>query len=298
MAFSFQPDESIKNGFQRILLEEIRCTIEELSDDSIKRTEKVHRARRHGKQLRSLLRLVSPGLGQRFRTHDRWIRDTSRALSNFRDAKTVLDAYCGLVQIDEVTPELLSKDDVLSELDRHRRSQLGNKKSIDRAIAKTLNRYQQLLNQASKLPLRGKGLFVLREGLCETYQHGRRAMGIAIENDQSLHFHEWRKYVKYHLHHCRLIAPTWPKVMMVRIEELDELGDLLGTEHDLAVLSERVKSRQETLDVGAVASVLQAAHLKRNDLQNASLALGKRLFAESSHAFVQRHVAYWKMWRE
>jgi CHAD domain-containing protein len=307
MSFSFQLDEGIKAGFKRIVTEEIRSTIEELGDDSIKRSEKVHRARRHGKQLRSLLRLASAGLGGQFKAQDRWIRDSSRQLSTLRDAKTVLDAYCKLLHIDKINAEQLSGDDALSELERQRRAQLSNKKSIDRSLTAVRERYELLLTQANKWSLLGKGIKIIEQGLFETYRDSRRTMQVAARDcdfakrdEGSINctgFHEWRKHVKYHLHHCRLIAPVWPKLLTARSDELDELGDFLGEENDLAVLMERIAEIGNSLGPQAIQPSLKAAITRRQELQVSSLASGRRLFDEKPHAFAKRQIAYWKIWR-
>ncbi len=108
--------------------------------------------------------------------------------------------------------------------------------------------------------------------------------------------HEWRKRVKYHRHHCDLLRDLWPRPMKARIAELQRLSDILGDDHDLAMLAQGVM----TIGVGgggrgrSDAALLALIERRRAELQKTALPLGRRLFAENTGAFRKRLARYWK----
>jgi hypothetical protein len=49
--------------------------------------------------------------------------------------------------------------------------------------------------------------------------------------------HEWRKRAKDLWYHHRLLKDAWPGPVKAFADEADQLGKLLGDDHDLATLS-------------------------------------------------------------
>ncbi len=72
-------------------------------------------------------------------------------------------------------------------------------------------------------------------------------------------------------------------------ETADELGEMLGTEHDLAVLGVTIEERH----LACRDALLDRVTLARRSLQAASRPLGERVFAEEPTAFVRRIACYW-----
>lgn len=85
----------------------------------------------------------------------------------------------------------------------------------------------------------------LRGGLKRTYRRGRTGRKRAFAAPTTERLHEWRKRVKYHWYHVRLLQNVWPEPMKVRRRELKVLADLLGDDHDLAVLRQLLLSAPE-----------------------------------------------------
>jgi hypothetical protein len=73
----------------------------------------------------------------------------------------------------------------------------------------------------------------------------------------------------------------------------DEIGELLGADHDLAVLRQRVE------DEGVLAPETEEALLRRIDARRAdhqreAIELGRRLYAEKPALLTQRLGRLWK----
>jgi len=97
----------------------------------------------------------------------------------------------------------------------------------------------------------------------------------------------------------RLLTPAWPPVIAAGSQEVRRLGELLGRDHDRALL-QRALSRDD-LPAGTLheAAELMAAlddAVARD--RAAALPLLARLYAEAPRGFADRHVAWWSAWRE
>ena len=80
---------------------------------------------------------------------------------------------------------------------------------------------------------------ILRERLVERrrggqriYRRGRRALAAAHEKPTVEHLHEWRKQVKYLRHQLELLRPMKAIVLEPFVERAEQLGDILGDDHD------------------------------------------------------------------
>ena len=137
----------------------------------------------------------------------------------------------------------------------------------------------------------------LSGGLARTYRRGRREMRLAAETPSGHNFHQWRKRVKYLRHQMELLDPLWPELLAGYTASLRQLGDLLGEEHDLAELLTLMASNplicpdhdERTL----MAALIQH---RRSELQTGSMALGRRVYAESPSQFTDRFRSYWVIW--
>jgi hypothetical protein len=84
----------------------------------------------------------------------------------------------------------------------------------------------------------------------------------------------------------------------VHREAADELSDLLGDDHDLAVLRNTLKAEPECFggetDVQAFIGLIDR---RRIELQSLARPLGERLFAEEPGQLAGRFRAYWGVWK-
>jgi CHAD domain-containing protein len=78
-----------------------------------------------------------------------------------------------------------------------------------------------------------------------SYRRGRQAFTRARGTREMEDLHAWRKRVKDLWYHERLLASTCGPTVRGHAKDLDRLSDLLGDDHDLAVL------RQEPAPVRA-----------------------------------------------
>lgn len=298
MGFRFEQDESVIHGLRRIAREQLDKAARELQDDQSGLHETVHQVRKRCKKLRGLIRLARPALGSTYKRENKWYRDTARRLSTLRDAYSIiatwenLKAYFGNA-IDEAC-----FDSVGQQLRKREKLVIGKEGKAETELSRCLDMIQLGLDRVDSWMLASKRFEALRDGLQKTYGRGRAAMWGAIQHSTAENFHQWRKRTKYHWYHVRLLKPIWPKVFTARAEQAHRLSDLLGDEHDLAVLREAVA--RDSRDFGERRVVQVALGLidqRRCDFQAEAESLGRRLYCEKPKQLGGRFQCSWRAWR-
>jgi CHAD domain-containing protein len=98
--------------------------------------------------------------------------------------------------------------------------------------------------------------------------------------------HDWRKAVKRHRYHLQFLHGAPPDESITDLARLEELGELLGEDHDLAVLEATVANDARSLPGGAARDRLSAAITQRRRALKAKAGpLGERLFGMRPRTF-------------
>ncbi len=110
--------------------------------------------------------------------------------------------------------------------------------------------------------------------------------------------HEWRKRVKYLRHQMEALEALQPVLLGAYAALLDELGELLGVDHDHAVLADTVMAHADACrDERERWLLIALIYRRRGDLIAAAERLGDAAYAERPEAFVDRIAAYWEAGR-
>jgi CHAD domain-containing protein len=144
------------------------------------------------------------------------------------------------------------------------------------------------------LPIQNASLKLVGKGLEAGYREGRRCFvkAYALGDDET--FHDWRKAMQRHWRHLQLVSPAWPEALRPRIALAQELSQLLGDDHDLAVLREWISTRGKTLlDEDEIAELQTLCRKRQSELRRLAKGRGRRLFGEKPKAFRRRIANYW-----
>jgi CHAD domain-containing protein len=150
---------------------------------------------------------------------------------------------------------------------------------------------QAVGGRVEEWPLEDARWSVTRKGIRRAYRRGRKAFALADADPTTDSLHEWRKRVKDLWYHERLLKPVWPAVLGAQADEAHTLADLLGDEHDLAVLAERLREDPPTDDIE---EVLELIEQRRGELLAHVRALGRRVYAEKPRPFARRLKRYFR----
>lgn len=244
MAFHLNPELPVAEELKRVLREEMEAAAQQLrtaaqgnGDDAI------HEARKSVKKIRATLRLVQANLDHIYAEKNAEFGEIGRTLSELRDAAAMLETY------DELRKHYQDQVDegVWTAL---RRLLMKRKRETEKAVSDVavFRHYPQQLDTTAKQvdswPLRGKQFDMIEPGLAKAFRRGRQAMKRAQKNPSPEHFHEWRKRVKDHWYHMRLLRPIWADMMDAYGGVLKDMQTWLGDDHNLAVLRETIGDDQ------------------------------------------------------
>ena len=119
------------------------------------------------------------------------------------------------------------------------------------------------------------------------YRKGRNALGQAKKSATPEALHEWRKEVKYLLYQLQLIEPAWRASERLLARRLDRLADLLGEDHDLAVVRAMVTEP----------AVIRLVDRRRAVLQRQAFAVGRVVDEPRPAARLRSLRDAWDDWR-
>jgi CHAD domain-containing protein len=136
-------------------------------------------------------------------------------------------------------------------------------------------------------------------GLRESYKRALDAGRAAARSRHDDRWHEWRKRVKDLWYHLRLVRAVWPTVLDGAIDELDRLDKSLGQDHDLAIVTLRLRSvHQQDRAVAHEVSPLRAMiKQRRQELQQQARDQAAVLFVAKPRTFARQFEACWTAWR-
>ncbi len=289
MAYRFKLDELGAKGFRRIAREQFQRAATELGRTEMAAAN-VHETRKVVKRLKSLLRLMRPAISKKtFRIRYRRISKIGAALAPLRDRHVMFETIGkletrfgpeGIGVLQPLRPLLAGSRNVTPERsDPH---------AARRVIAKTIIEARKF----EKIAFKTRGFEALSAGVEDTYRAGRRNFARAYKRPSDDAFHDLRKAVQWHWRQMSLISRAWPEYFEVRITTARQLAEILGEDHDLAMLEAEVRKQSLQLpeDAGPIEHLI---HLRKDELRQAAYPYAERLFVERPGDFARRISAYW-----
>jgi CHAD domain-containing protein len=312
-----RPGEPWGKELQRMALGQLDLALEALGrGEEIPDERAVHETRKALKRLRALLRLLRPQLGAG--TYDREsaaLRDAGRALSGARDAEVMLATFDALIEHNR--DKLAGRGGVirlrgalLAERSRARRGALGDPRVRTQVLAEL--HACRVRIAMWQLPDYADSELV-EAGLLHLYRQGRKRWRRARSGrgDRTRLMHQWRKRAKDLRYALEMLQPTetprreTPKGKRARrrlaaarkdvkwlrreAKRADKLGELLGEDHDLAMLAQWIAADREGILRGRARKlVLKLIARRRRKLRMRTLHQGERLFAAHPKELMRR----------
>lgn len=233
MSYSLDKNKSIDKNIQVIASVQIDRAISEINDQSLDIHETIHRVRKRCKKIRGLIRLVRK-VFPNYKEENARYRDAAGALSEVRDAQAVILIFDKLMNRPDCKSEQDSMKPVLHFLEERQKKQM-KEKEVYVLLQDTELLLREGIRRTTDWQLEAGGIEAIEGGFKKTYKRAGKAMKIAYEEPDMDNFHEWRKRVKYHWYHSRLITPLWENMFAAYSSEVHQLSDYLGDEHDLGL---------------------------------------------------------------
>lgn len=320
-----QASEPLAQALQRMALGQLEIAIELLASDGETDSPEtaVHETRKALKRLRALLRLLEPRLGEEVIAREQTtLRESASRLAGGRDGDVLLATLDGLIERHPRKLEgrggvLRLRAHLLSERERARRATLGDP-AIRTEVRAELQACRVRVSAWQLAEHDGIGL--VQPGLTRLYRQGQaRYRRVAHKRgDRTLAMHRWRKRVKDLRYVAQMLslqqgqdAAARPKrgrarrewarahkdaAWLRRVERrADRLGELLGDEHDLAVLDAFLRAqgrsgRRTGVRIGARSrkTLRKLIAKRRRELRGRALEEGDRLYRPRPQKFVGR----------
>lgn len=299
MAFAFHSPRNTDRSLCEVLRERIEKADEHLSVPAPRRAEGIHEARKRFKELRAALRLFPDQKHPEVAALDKVFRDAGRQLSGTRDAQALLECWEKLHDADPEPLDTPFGRAFHTALRRNAAAQLHESGTLAGILGHLRTTLRDHLHRLPEIHAADDGFDYIERGIRRSYRAGRRQLHDTIHDASAEQFHEWRKRVKDHWYHIRMIAQAWPEALEHRQRLFKQLSDQLGDDHDLAVLAGQLRvwperARQETQRQALVLAIMRRQAFLRRE----ALALGRRLYAEKPRAFTRRIGCYWALWEQ
>jgi CHAD domain-containing protein len=293
MPYRFKIDEPVEKGFRRIVREQLDVALQELAAPEVQ-PKGVHECRKALKRLRALFRLVGPALGKNeARRRIKALSKIARLLAGRRD-QTVLVAT-----VSKLASETgVNGASMLAPLKTHFANvSEDNPHLLDAdCTAKARLLLFREVRKSARASLSKRGFAALEAGLEKSYRQARTSMKVAYSEPSDETFHTLRKSVQWHWRQMSLLARAWPGEFAVRVDAARELSQILGDDHDLAMLI-GATAKAENMSYDDKEAIITVCLRKQQALRAAAEYRVERLFAESPKAFMKRMGAYWKFAR-
>jgi len=293
MPYRFKLDEPLQTGLRRILSGQIQLALGQLRDEA-DRAKAVHETRKAMKRGRALLKLVRPGLDDKvYRAFNDKLGAAGRVLSASRDY-VVLAATAHRLG-DRAGKKTRGAVETLVRQAAPSPSECGASAAQreTEATAQAIAMLEEVEASLPSLRLRSGSFGILRTGLKNNYRKGQRSMRIAYRENEDEGFHNWRKAVQAHWRQMLLLSTAWPDLFDARAKVAKELSELLGEDHDLAVLVERAAEQARGKKKAGTRSLIARAKERQREIRQHAHAKGEVLYAEDASDFAEHVESYW-----
>ena len=292
MAYRLKLKEPLAKGVRRIAGEQLGNAATRLEGGSNPETS-VHEARKSLKRTRALLRLVRPGLGDtNFRTANVRLRDIARGLSAARDR----DVVRGLLQaLSSAKPALAKAAQRLLETVDATRAATNGSGTPQQKMGDALREIEAVRREIGAIALHPGNFDTIVAGLTKSHRAGRKALARALEtpeDDEALH--DLRKSAQAYWRQMILIQHAWPEACLARAAAAKLVADLLGQDHDIALLDGVLAGPEgQTLSAADRRALLRHCKTRHDELRAEAMPKAQLLFVEKSDQLGARIQSLW-----
>ena len=276
--YRLEAGEPMPDGVRRIALGQLDLVADDIAaPDDGPDDEAVHEARKAFKRLRALLRVNRDQLGDDIRRRENAaFRDAGRRLSGARDARVVVATFDDLTERnqDSLPPGAFAGlHAVLATAAARPGLRIGSEDAA--AVAAEV---EEARGRVAAWPLEGVEAATLAAGLARIQRRGRRAYREAKADPSSEHLHELRKRTKDLWHAAQILRPAAPKRMRKLATRAHELSDLLGENHDLALLRDAVDEHANVMAPGEQEQLRNMIDRRQAKLRRRALRCAGRIY--------------------
>ena len=282
--FALKPGKSFQKEIGRIVRRQLDKALRDLCRLGATADEAIHNVRKRFKRVRAVLRLVREELGDRlYRRENESLRDAAAAFSEVRNARVLVDAVERLRHRESDVPP--AAFDALERFLKAKQRYIHDRLARNVEAMDTLREAIETgRSRTSQWPLPRDGRRAVRRGLRRSRKAGVKALDNALQVTTAEHLHECRKQAKSLYHQVQMLERVAPASVRQLSEQLHEIEQKLGDEHDLGMLRVEV--------VACIAGGLPEVNDRlvaliddwRHELQHDCLAKAQQIYREDAAA--------------
>jgi CHAD domain-containing protein len=288
---ALRANEPLGTGLLRVAEDLIESITDSSGPSSEEEAEYVHTVRTTIKQLRALLRLIRPAIGEVFFNRENArLRAAAQRLSSARDVEVARETLKNISASGETEKKAVAA--ALAGL----QTKGAAPTDIHQALSGVRSDLEQTKRNLERLRLAGEWE-VIEAGLRDVYRQSRKRMNTALQAGDDEAFHRWRIRVKNLYYELQMLEPVWPKRLDKMTSRLAKLQHKIGLDHDIAVLKGLLRKTPDAF--GGTETVERLIHRLENEsqkLRHAVEPLGESIFYKKPRRFVRKLGRHWNNW--
>jgi len=280
MAHRLQKDSDVAAELVRFVREDIAAALAAV-DDGGQLDTRVHAIRQRLKWARSTLRVLQGTLGEEARAARVATAAAAQLLSGARDAD-VAAASARVLSATAASAADAGFDRVADRLDDE--AAAAHRQHLP--LAEVKRRLEAIAHAVSGFSTGFDGVALIDGAIKRAYRKGRRAMKRADRSRGTDDLHGWRKRARHLWHLLRMGRDLIPRRASRFTASLDQLIEILGLDHDHALLAERLALAPH--DPGLQRQLALIAD-RRRGMEADAFTLGADLYDRKATAFAHRY---------
>ncbi|MGB5259506.1 MAG: CHAD domain-containing protein [Gammaproteobacteria bacterium] len=287
MDFYLKKGESAGNAVRRINLELRARVIGIFNDESLDADSAVAEIRGCIEKLRAVLRFTRPAMGNSvFRRCDRVLDEFSSEISDMRESAVMVETFDCLA--DHYRP-FLNAEEFLSVRQslqsRHAQAMAEYRERLDmKELESSFVRLELNLDRTDRVKLTRS---MLKSAIGDVYSRGRELHQLLEQDPDTENSNGLRLEARYLWHQLRMLEKQAPDEVRAMTGTLDELGQLLGDDNNMAVLAENLRTRPGLCCNRIQAELLDSlAETRRIAYLTSVLRLSARIYERTPENFI------------
>lgn len=258
-------------------------------DNTMTPEKAVHELRKSIKRIRALFRFLKPLISESdFHQIDGKLAKTGRSLTRERESTVNIDTFTKLNKAMGNDFSEQSREVVLHGLISQRNEAYSVWiNGLNKTIANHQFTMSRIYDEIQNLTVIESSAEIELKALENSYNRAIRYYNESLLSLQTETIHKWRKQLKRLLFQLKFGFSEHSPEIRTKIKLLDKLTDVLGKDHDLALLERKVKhSFKSELPKTELEYFISVVDRERSELQKKAFGMGKEL---SSLTFAGLH---------
>lgn len=288
LASIFRPARQLRRIFRELTFE----AVEAISKPAIG-MEDVHDARRCIKRARATLRLMRSVIGEvNFTREDNTLKAAADSLDALRDSEVALQTIDDLIERCKSGRTRARLQSCRLQLQQaHRESQASQGTSVSQAVALL----ETAATQSRDWTI-SDAWYSITEAVEQAYRRARRAYRQAGDSPDQSTLHALRKRTQYLRNALEAVVIQPSRSMERLVRRLSRLADLLGEDHDLAMLQTTLKTHRRGRLPAELRTVQSMIEHRRARLQARAFRRAARLYRSKPSRFATEFENHWRHW--